>query len=75
MRGMLSYAMMLIVNPILILFYQNCSVIPKAPENLASPPALSDRAPASAPSAAPHVSGSCSAEDGRCAMNVESLRH
>lgn len=28
MRGGLSYVTMLVVNPIIILFYQNCSVIP-----------------------------------------------
>lgn len=28
MRGGLSYVIMLVVNPIIILFYQNCSVIP-----------------------------------------------
>lgn len=50
MRGSVSYVTMMVLNPIIILFYQNCSVVPTeravAQETL-SPPTRSSRAPAS----------------------------
>lgn len=49
MRGGISYVALMVINPIIILFYQNCSVLPperavaKHPEFRQSP----ERAPAS----------------------------
>ncbi|MBX2987717.1 MAG: hypothetical protein KF802_07445 [Bdellovibrionaceae bacterium] len=50
MRGGLSYVTMMVLNPIIILFYQNCSVLP-AQKAMAQKPAAvhaAERAPASA---------------------------
>lgn len=54
MRGSVSYVTMMVLNPIIILFYQNCSVVPSeramAQENA---PVYSSRAPASVDAAVP----------------------
>lgn len=43
-KGELSFVMLWVINPIVILFYQNCSMVPSlsahARNNQASPPAL-----------------------------------
>lgn len=68
MRGMFSYALMLVVNPILILFYQNCSMLP-TPQSYNSPPAAEARTPANADQE--RIPGSCARAGGSCAINVE----
>jgi hypothetical protein len=49
MRGRVSYVTLMVLNPIIILFYQNCSVIPaSASRAQAGPPAVEfTRGPAS----------------------------
>ena len=69
MRGMFSYALMLVVNPILILFYQNCSMLP-TPQSVHSPPAFEARVPAGNPDQE-RLPGSCVRLAGVCAINVE----
>lgn len=81
MRGMFSYALMLVVNPILILFYQNCSMLPTPTSydrppiearNPASPmdPAMADVSPAANP-LQQRIPGACPHAVGHCAINVE----
>lgn len=50
MRGGISYVTLMVLNPIIILFYQNCSVIP-AERAMAQKPVSyqTQRAPASVP--------------------------
>lgn len=49
MRGEISYVTLMVLNPVIILFYQNCSVFSaeRAMAHKADPPAISSRAPAS----------------------------
>ena len=50
MRGGISYVALMVLNPIIILFYQNCSVLPAERAMAQRPPTIeqsSNRAPAS----------------------------
>lgn len=50
MRGRVSYVTLMVLNPFIILLYQNCSVVPGVSyrAHASSPPAInSSRAPAS----------------------------
>lgn len=51
MRGSVSYVTMMVLNPIIILFYQNCSVVPvdrAMAQEPAKPAVKAERAPAEA---------------------------
>lgn len=51
MRGGISYVALMVLNPIIILFYQNCSVLPTERAMAQRPPtveqSVNSRAPAS----------------------------
>lgn len=63
-KGSFSFVAMLVVNPIVILFYQNCSMTPVSyAKNSSPPPAAVVRTVASAESSGPVVVKSSNAEE------------
>lgn len=74
MRGRVSYVTLMVLNPFIILLYQNCSVVPgtSARAHASSPPAVSStRAPASIESMAkPAMTNGC-ARLASCPENLQ----
>lgn len=79
MRGRVSYVTLMVLNPIIILFYQNCSVVPASASRAQahSPPVAEfSRAPASVGSSmlavsAPSLGTSCDQRLAPCPENLE----
>ena len=72
MRGGISFVALLVVNPVIILFYQNCSVLP--PEMAVAQqkkPTLSERAPASVGPVKVESVGVCSQKGASCLERIQ----
>lgn len=74
MRGGIGYVVMMVLNPIIILFYQNCSVVPSASTRAIASEKTSvtkaQRGPASISVASSNLKD-CPSQFSACPQNLE----